>query len=239
MLLRYGMFSLCLDGKIASAATRCLVRSILGPTPSNSFWGMHKRLSHQLSRSSRAPLSFVEEIQELRRTAGKPFSAEKLADSQTFKFPEMRAINLDGVDITLPSFFQKRVTLIAISMRQIGAEKLSSWISPLAVRTCSSSRAKNHTKIVQLSVVENPVARLFQSWFLSNLRRLETDPLLHHTTILRIGDSTDQRRVLGMSNRLVGKPAGLTQTYRRPHRRLRLFGRPYRPSSFSSMRRGN
>lgn len=163
-------------------------------------------------------LSLVDEIRQLRLTGGKPFAAEAVAETTAAKFPEMRAINLDGVDVTLPSFFEKRVTLVAISMRQIGAEKLSSWIVPLAIRTCSSSRAKNHTKIVQLSVAESPVAHIFRSWFLSNLRRLETDPLLHHTTILRIGDSTVQRVALGMTNRLVGakEPTRCARRMRRP-----------------------
>lgn len=162
-------------------------------------------LSRRAISVSPLQMSFVQELSELRKTQGKPFRAQMLKEGETFMFPEMKSLLLDGSEVTLPSFFENRVTLVAFSMRQVGAEKLKSWTSPLAERACSSSKSRRHTKIIQVSLVENFIASMFKSYYLKNLRRLEeTDPLLHHTTLLRLGDSTKHRDVLGMRNRLVG-----------------------------------
>ncbi|KAJ8611174.1 hypothetical protein CTAYLR_003555 [Chrysophaeum taylorii] len=184
---------------------RLVVGSRRWSSSSSSFRGAARQegLAEVRRLASFAPLSFVEELREV-RAGGKPFGAEALSASKGFKFPELPATNLDGSEVTLPEYFEKRVTLVAVSTRQVGAVKLASWIVPLAQRLCASSRAKNSTKIVELTIVENPVARLFRSWFLANLRRGENDPLLHHSTLLRIGDTSAQRAALGMANRLVG-----------------------------------
>lgn len=116
----------------------------------------------------------------------------------------MEATNLDGDAVSLPLIFDKRVTMVAISFRSVGEQALATWLKPLSERVVASSRARNHTRLIQLTIIENSFARFFRSWILSNLAKLNSHPLATTTHLLRIGDSETQRNALRMQNRLAG-----------------------------------
>jgi len=135
-------------------------------------------------------------------------SAPPASSQMPFAFPEIEATDLEGAAVTLPQSFESRVTLVAVSFRQIGTETLGSWIAPLARRLVASSRARNHTKIVQLTILEHSFLRLFRPWILAEQRRQEAksqEPDLVRTNkLVRIGDTESQRESLGIHNRLAG-----------------------------------
>mmetsp|Transcript_6337 Transcript_6337/g.8915 ORF Transcript_6337/g.8915 Transcript_6337/m.8915 type:complete len:225 (-) Transcript_6337:30-704(-) len=163
-----------------------------------------QRLSHIIPK--RINMSLMQEVRDLTASGGKPIPARVIPASTAYTFPIMKAKSLDGEEVELPGFLDKKVTLIAISFRQIGQRHLPSWTTPLAQRVMSSSRAKTHTEIAQLSIIENSFISFFESWIIANLRRtqVEIDPLFHCRQFLRIADSEKQRKILGMKNSLCG-----------------------------------
>ena len=154
------------------------------------------------SRVRRRELSLVEELREIRVTDGKPVMARR--EPPSVVFPAFGALDVDGSDVELPRMLRQRVTLVGVSMRQIGAKHLKSWSEPFARRVHLSPRANDHTGMVHVSLVENPILRLFKSWLLRDLRKAETDLSLQRRSCLRIGDVSEIRKTLGVDNRLVG-----------------------------------
>ena len=154
------------------------------------------------SRPRLRELSIVEELREIRVTDGKPVMARREAAEVTF--PAFDALDVDGSEVRVPGMLRQRVTLVGVSMRQIGAKSLRSWSEPFARRVHLSPRAHEHTGMLHVSLVENPFLRLFKSWLLRDLRKAETDLSLQRRSCLRVGDVSEIRATLGIENRLVG-----------------------------------
>lgn len=154
------------------------------------------------SRVRRRELSLVEELREIRVTEGKPVMARREANDVAF--PTFEALDVDGSTVTIPGVLRQRVTLVGVSMRQIGAKNLRTWSDPFAKRVHLSPRAHDHTAMLHVSVVENPLLKLFKSWLLKDLRKAETDLSLQRRSCLKIGDVGEIRKVLEVDNRLVG-----------------------------------
>lgn len=147
-------------------------------------------------------LSLVEELREIRVTDGKPVLSRN--EDNGVAFPAFEAFDVDGTTVTLPPLMRSRVTLVGVSMRQLGAKNLQTWTSPFARRVHLSPRAIEHTGMLHISLVDNNFLRIFKKWLLKDLRKAETDLSLQRRSCLKIGDVADIRKTLDVTNRLVG-----------------------------------
>ena len=105
-------------------------------------------------------------------------------------FPAFDALDVDGARCAF-RMLRQRVTLVGVSMRQIGA-KSPELGEPFAARVHLSPRAHEHTGMLHVSLVENSFLRLFKSWLLRDLRKAETDLSLSGAC-LRVGDVSEIR----------------------------------------------
>ena len=158
---------------------------------------------------------------DLRKNGGKPITANEslIPASYAQVFPRLEGLtSLSGKEnISLPDFLcqdsEKRssssCTLIAISFKQFGFEKLNGWIEPFETAVCHGigpeSRA-GRAKVVQISIIEGSLYKMFSGLFVRSWKSSTLEEL-HENTLLHFGSEDDTKRFresLRMHNTLTG-----------------------------------
>jgi len=101
---------------------------------------------------------------------------------------------------------KRRVTLVGVSFRAIGAAQSREWLEPFGRRVYLTYRGMAHTATAHCSLIEQPVFRFtwLRNWLLRDLRKAATDISLNTWNCLKIGDVAPIRHQLNLDNRLVG-----------------------------------
>ena len=154
--------------------------------------------------STRRELSFAEELMQHRKTQGKTVAA--MREDGAVAFPTFDAVDVDGTAVAFPALLKRRVTLVGVSFRAIGAAQSREWLEPFGRRVYLTYRGMAHTATAHCSLIEQPVFRFtwLRNWLLRDLRKAATDISLNTWNCLKIGDVAPIRQELGLDNRLVG-----------------------------------
>ena len=154
--------------------------------------------------STRRELSFAEELMQHRKTQGKTVAARR--EDGAVAFPTFDAVDVDGTAVAFPALLKRRVTLVGVSFRAIGAAQSREWLEPFGRRVYLTYRGMAHTATAHCSLIEQPVFRFtwLRNWLLRDLRKAATDISLNTWNCLKIGDVAPIRQQLGLDNRLVG-----------------------------------
>ena len=154
--------------------------------------------------SARRELSFAEELMQHRKTQGKTVAARR--EDGAVAFPPFDAVDVDGTAVAFPALLKRRVTLVGVSFRAIGAAQSREWLEPFGRRVYLTYRGMAHTATAHCSLIEQPVFRFtwLRNWLLRDLRKAATDISLNTWNCLKIGDVAPIRQELGLDNRLVG-----------------------------------
>ncbi|CAH0365905.1 unnamed protein product [Pelagomonas calceolata] len=154
--------------------------------------------------STRRELSFAEELMQHRKTQGKTIAARR--EDGAVAFPNFDAVDVDGTAVAFPALLKRRVTLVGVSFRAIGAAQSREWLEPFGRRVYLTYRGMAHTATAHCSLIEQPVFRFkfLRNWLLRDLRKAATDISLNTWNCLKIGDVAPIRQELGLDNRLVG-----------------------------------
>ena len=154
--------------------------------------------------STRRELSFAEELMQHRKTQGKTVAARR--EDGAVAFPTFDAVDVDGTAVAFPALLKRRVTLVGVSFRAIGAAQSREWLEPFGRRVYLTYRGMAHTATAHCSLIEQPVFRFtwLRNWLLRDLRKAATDISLNTWNCLKIGDVAPIRQELGLDNRLVG-----------------------------------
>ena len=154
--------------------------------------------------STRRELSFAEELMQHRKTQGKTIVARR--EDGAVAFPTFDAVDVDGTAVAFPALLKRRVTLVGVSFRAIGAAQSREWLEPFGRRVYLTYRGMAHTATAHCSLIEQPVFRFtwLRNWLLRDLRKAATDISLNTWNCLKIGDVAPIRQQLGLDNRLVG-----------------------------------
>ena len=154
--------------------------------------------------STRRELSFAEELMQHRKTQGKTIVARR--EDGAVAFPTFDAVDVDGTAVAFPALLKRRVTLVGVSFRAIGAAQSREWLEPFGRRVYLTYRGMAHTATAHCSLIEQPVFRFtwLRNWLLRDLRKAATDISLNTWNCLKIGDVAPIRQELGLDNRLVG-----------------------------------
>ena len=154
--------------------------------------------------SARRELSFAEELMQHRKTQGKTIAARR--EDGAVAFPPFDAVDVDGTAVAFPALLKRRVTLVGVSFRAIGAAQSREWLEPFGRRVYLTYRGMAHTATAHCSLIEQPVFRFtwLRNWLLRDLRKAATDISLNTWNCLKIGDVAPIRQELGLDNRLVG-----------------------------------
>jgi ATPase complex subunit ATP10 len=86
---------------------------------------------------------------------------------------------------------------VAVAFRDFGFKHLESWIAPFVARCGYQPRLR----VVQLSVVDRWIYKLFRSSFVSAMRR-DIDVSRHHASLLHFGHAMELREPLQIPNKL-------------------------------------
>jgi hypothetical protein len=159
---------------------------------------------HGRQSSTRRELSFAEELMQHRKTQGKTIAARR--EDGAVAFPTFDAVDVDGTAVAFPALLKRRVTLVGVSFRAIGAAQSREWLEPFGRRVYLTYRGMAHTATAHCSLIEQPVFRFtwLRNWLLRDLRKAATDISLNTWNCLKIGDVAPIRQELGLDNRLVG-----------------------------------
>ena len=154
--------------------------------------------------SARRELSFAEELMQHRKTQGKTIAARR--EDGAVAFPPFDAVDVDGTAVAFPDLLKRRVTLVGVSFRAIGAAQSREWLEPFGRRVYLTYRGMAHTATAHCSLIEQPVFRFtwLRNWLLRDLRKAATDISLNTWNCLKIGDVAPIRHQLNLDNRLVG-----------------------------------
>ena len=154
--------------------------------------------------STRRELSFAEELMQHRKTQGKTVAARR--EDGAVAFPPFDAVDVDGTAVAFPDLLKRRVTLVGVSFRAIGAAQSREWLEPFGRRVYLTYRGMAHTATAHCSLIEQPVFRFtwLRNWLLRDLRKAATDISLNTWNCLKIGDVAPIRHQLNLGNRLVG-----------------------------------
>ena len=154
--------------------------------------------------STRRELSFAEELMQHRKTQGKTIAARR--EDGAVAFPPFDAVDVDGTAVAFPDLLKRRVTLVGVSFRAIGAAQSREWLEPFGRRVYLTYRGMAHTATAHCSLIEQPVFRFtwLRNWLLRDLRKAATDISLNTWNCLKIGDVAPIRHQLNLDNRLVG-----------------------------------
>ena len=154
--------------------------------------------------STRRELSFAEELMQHRKTQGKTIAARR--EDGAVAFPTFDAVDVDGTAVAFPALLKRRVTLVGVSFRAIGAAQSREWLEPFGRRVYLTYRGMAHTATAHCSLIEQPVFRFtwLRNWLLRDLRKAATDISLNTWNCLKIGDVAPIRHQLNLDNRLVG-----------------------------------
>ena len=139
-----------------------------------------------------------------RKTQGKTIVARR--EDGAVAFPTFDAVDVDGTAVAFPALLKRRVTLVGVSFRAIGAAQSREWLEPFGRRVYLTYRGMAHTATAHCSLIEQPVFRFtwLRNWLLRDLRKAATDISLNTWNCLKIGDVAPIRQQLGLDNRLVG-----------------------------------
>ena len=139
-----------------------------------------------------------------RKTQGKTVAARR--EDGAVAFPTFDAVDVDGTAVAFPALLKRRVTLVGVSFRAIGAAQSREWLEPFGRRVYLTYRGMAHTATAHCSLIEQPVFRFtwLRNWLLRDLRKAATDISLNTWNCLKIGDVAPIRQELGLDNRLVG-----------------------------------
>ena len=167
-------------------------------------------------------MAFVDELKDLNEHSGKQFYASDrlVPDWESPRFPSLSTESLasSAETIQLPEHFKGEVTLVALSYKDIGAQALPSWIEPFMSsvgsygsgagggRARRDGRRAGGAQLVQLTIAESSLYRVFRGSLVSSLRRL-VDISRHHSYLVHVGGGgavRDLRAALEIKNRLVG-----------------------------------
>jgi hypothetical protein len=186
-------------------ATRTLLRRHAQRAPLLSRHALAGR-AHALRRhaSSSRELTFAEELLQQRKTKGKTIAARR-EDGAT-EFPSFDAVDVDGTAVAFPDLLERRVTLVGVSFRAIGAAQSREWVEQFGRRVYVTYRGMAHTATAHCSLIEQPIFRFkwLRNWLLRDLRKAATDISLNTWNCLKIGDVSAIRAALNLDNRLVG-----------------------------------
>mmetsp|Transcript_26324 Transcript_26324/g.40777 ORF Transcript_26324/g.40777 Transcript_26324/m.40777 type:complete len:315 (-) Transcript_26324:64-1008(-) len=158
---------------------------------------------------------------DLRKNGGKPIIANEslIPVSYAQVFPRLEGlVSLSGKEnVNLPDFLcqdagyrlSSACTLVAISFKQFGFEKLKGWIEPFETAVCHGigpdSRA-GRAKVVQISIIEGGLYKMFSGLFIQSWKS-STPEELHENTLLHFGSEDDTksfRENIRMHNTLTG-----------------------------------
>ena len=139
-----------------------------------------------------------------RKTQGKTIAARR--EDGAVAFPPFDAVDVDGTAVAFPALLKRRVTLVGVSFRAIGAAQSREWLEPFGRRVYLTYRGMAHTATAHCSLIEQPVFRFtwLRNWLLRDLRKAATDISLNTWNCLKIGDVAPIRHQLNLDNRLVG-----------------------------------
>ena len=114
-------------------------------------------------------------------------------------FPTFDAVDVDGTAVAFPALLKRRVTLVGVSFRAIGAAQSREWLEPFGRRVYLTYRGMAHTATAHCSLIEQPVFRFtwLRNWLLRDLRKAATDISLNTWNCLKIGDVAPIRQELG------------------------------------------
>ena len=111
------------------------------------------------------------------RRRARPIAARR--EDGAVAFPTFDAVDVDGTAVAFPALLKRRVTLVGVSFRAIGAAQSREWLEPFGRRVYLTYRGMAHTATAHCSLIEQPVFRFtwLRNWLLRDFgRRRRTFP---------------------------------------------------------------
>jgi hypothetical protein len=139
------------------------------------------------------------DLHEFRKNKGKRFSASErlLSKKEAVLFPRMDCRSLLGSDITIPNAFRGQVTLVTLSMRDIGIKICDEYRVPF-IKAFPSEVA-----VYEVAVIEQMVYKLLRSVLIANLKQtIESNR--HERFLSYSGKFIDAKKHLLIHNSIIG-----------------------------------
>eukprot|EP00581_Thalassiosira_minuscula_P016316 CAMPEP_0183732518 /NCGR_PEP_ID=MMETSP0737-20130205/38650_1 /TAXON_ID=385413 /ORGANISM="Thalassiosira miniscula, Strain CCMP1093" /LENGTH=347 /DNA_ID=CAMNT_0025965547 /DNA_START=54 /DNA_END=1097 /DNA_ORIENTATION=+ len=159
-------------------------------------------------------LGYFWALKELSLTDKKPILSNEtlIAAAEAEKFPVLKdLVNLQDEEVDIPDFFTRnnrskdanvQCTLVAISLKEFGAQLLPSWTEPFD-KALRYGKDADRFEVVRITINEGRIAKLLSPFIVSGTKKNvpEKD---HSNTLLYYGDAEEWRDILRMHNIYTG-----------------------------------